>query len=377
MDFHRIPLIIVMGVLVNACLAAHGQPAGGVRTPPGRPTLENLLEDEIHSRLSALRTPPPARHAVPEPRAVSEAKHRISEAFADEFDKAAEQPGATSRRLCAAARHTEDSARQYALLQEAERIAAAGNQVTDAVAAAVQRSATFDLDPYTTVMATLGQWADPKKPIHADITMQAYSYCIAIARDAMESEAFDQSKAAILLAKKCVKTMEKSEKREAERLRRESRGMAKMPPPKTPARLQQIQEVDDTRGLRETAFQEYEKSRQRLELSPDDPESHRLVGTYLSFFKRNWNAGLEHLCHSEDASLRNASTRDLALEATSNPHDAMAVADLWWNLSETAKNPVHNRAMRERARHLYARVLPQLTDLVDRALAERRIAMEQ
>jgi hypothetical protein len=376
MDYHRIPLIIVMGVLANACLAAHGQPAGGVRTPPGRPTLENLLEDEIHSRLSALRTPPPERHAVPEPRAVSEAKRRISEAFADQFDKAAERPGATSRLLCAIARHTEDSARQYALLQEAERIAAAGNQVTDAVAAAVQRSATFDLDPYTTVMATLGQWADRKQAMDDDSVTQAYSYCIAIAQDAMESEAFDKSKAAILLAKKCIQTLEKSEKREAERLRRESRGMAKIPPPKTPALLQQTKGVDETRGLRETAFQEYENARRHLELGPDDPESHRVVGTYLSFFKRNWNAGLEHLSRSGDASLRNVSTCDLALEATSNPRDAMAVADLWWNLSETEKNPVRNRAMRERARHLYTRVLPQLTDLVDRALAERRITME-
>jgi hypothetical protein len=373
MAFSRIALIAVMGVLANACPGAQGQSADGGRTPPGRPTLENLLENEMQSRLVGLRTPPAARHPVPDSKAILEARQTIREAFADEVDAAADRPGAISRMLCAIARHTDDPARQYALLEDAERIAAAGDQVADAIAAAAQRSTTFELDPYATLMKTLGRWVDGKQAYNDAATMDAFSYCIAIARDAMDSEAFMKSKEAIDLAKKCVKGVEKHEKREAEQLRRESRGMAKIPPSKTPALLQQIKELDETRGLRQAAFREYELARQRLELNPDDPEAHRLAGGYLSFSKRNWQAGLEHFSRGDDAGMRNVSTRDMALQAASNPRDAMAVADLWWNLAERVKNPVHSQAMRDRARHLYQRVLPHLTDLVDRTLAERRI----
>jgi hypothetical protein len=377
MAFSRIALTVVTGLLANACPPAHGQSADGVGTPPGRPTLENLLENDMQSRLVGLRTPPAARHPVPESKAIMEARQTIREAFADEFDGAAERPGAVSRMLCALARHTDDPARQYALLEDAERIAAAGDQVADAIAAAAQRSTTFELDPYATLMKTLGQWVDGKQACHDAATMDAYSYCIAIARDAMDSEAFVKSKEAIHLAKKCVKGVEKLEKRAAEQLRRESRGMAKIPPSKTPALLQQIKELDETRGLREAAFREYEFARQRLELNPGDPEAHRLAGTYLSFSKRDWQAGLEHLSRGDDPGMRNVSTQDMALQAASNPRDAMAVADLWWNLAGTAKNPMHGQAMRDRARHLYQRVLPHLTDLVDRTLAERRIENTQ
>ena len=113
----------------------------------------------------------------------------------------------------------------------------------------------------------------------------------------------------------------------------------------------------------------YERAKDTLEQSPDDPAANRDVGCYLCFVKNNWEQGLPHLAKADDSRLREVAEMDLSSPTATA--DQALLGDAWWDLFVGASS-VDKQHFVERAKHWYLKCADELTGL-DRTRIENRL----
>lgn len=110
---------------------------------------------------------------------------------------------------------------------------------------------------------------------------------------------------------------------------------------------------------------------QKLAQQPDSPEINFEAGTFYCFQSGDWSTGIPYLAKGSDAAIAAAARSEIA--AANKPNQAVAVADSWWLLTETNKDPAITEAVRAHAAEIYRRALGGLTGL-EKVRVEKRLA---
>ncbi len=117
-------------------------------------------------------------------------------------------------------------------------------------------------------------------------------------------------------------------------------------------------------------WQERQDAEARLIEDPEDGQAHETLGRWLCLEVGDWEAGLPHLAKATDDGLRQAALAEL--EKPTDTEAQLALAELWWQASESATDQSAKR-LRQRAGRWYQRALPQLTAIVDRLRVQKRL----
>lgn len=116
---------------------------------------------------------------------------------------------------------------------------------------------------------------------------------------------------------------------------------------------------------------EAKAAEEALRGNPGDPQANLALGRYLFLCKGDSEGGLPRLARGADPALKDLAQKDL--EKSSDPLAHVILADGWWSASEREKDGLPRMRLRERARAIYERSLPELSGLV-RAKVEKRLA---
>ncbi len=107
-----------------------------------------------------------------------------------------------------------------------------------------------------------------------------------------------------------------------------------------------------------------------LQQQPQDPLANQTVGIYLALVQGDFANGLSFLANGEDVRWKLIASIDLELNRT--PANTAALADQWWSIGETLKNPLRRNAQL-RAVHWYQDAVPQMQNNLQRVAAENRL----
>lgn len=110
-----------------------------------------------------------------------------------------------------------------------------------------------------------------------------------------------------------------------------------------------------------------------LQKTPNDPSANAAIGRYECFVKGNWTVGLPMLAKGSNETLKKAAVDELKPPATAV--EESAVADAWWGLTDGLP-PAIQANVRAHAVSLYARAEEGLSGLT-KLKAEQRIAQMQ
>ncbi|HZK81381.1 MAG TPA: hypothetical protein VFC46_09950, partial [Humisphaera sp.] len=127
-----------------------------------------------------------------------------------------------------------------------------------------------------------------------------------------------------------------------------------------------IQAVETLR----TAHDRFTQQLQRLKSAPDDPAANLAVGSYLCFYKGEWDKGLPMLVKGSDANLKQVAEIDVARPTSTE--DVMRLGDRWWDLA--AKQPDAIRGEIQLHAASFYKVALENSSGLRRTLMERRIA---
>jgi hypothetical protein len=130
---------------------------------------------------------------------------------------------------------------------------------------------------------------------------------------------------------------------------------------------QRVKEVEASRAVYERLGASIEK----LKASPGDPGANAAAGTFLCYFKGDWERGLPMLAKGSDAAAKSLAKSELAQHAPDNTAIEQ-LADGWWTLAEKQRE-VPRARVREHAARMYARIVSGVTGL-RRTAMEKRIA---
>lgn len=133
------------------------------------------------------------------------------------------------------------------------------------------------------------------------------------------------------------------------------------------------EEISEYKKLNE-AFLAAEKT---LKSNAHDAAANDASGRYLVAVKQDWNVGLQRLALSSNAALKKAAEQDNLLidspAAALSKDQAVAIADLWWDVASQQTGPAMKAAILLRAGQWYSMANAELTGLV-KTKAEKRIA---
>ncbi len=107
-----------------------------------------------------------------------------------------------------------------------------------------------------------------------------------------------------------------------------------------------------------------------LQAHPDDPNANLAAGKFLCFCKGEWAQGLAMLANASDPGLKAAAASDLAMPQTKSAR--VSLGNNWWTLSE--KFPEIAHSLQARAAYWYQQALPDVTQPLEKALIEKRVA---
>lgn len=291
------------------------------------------------------------RRKVPSPAEQASVLKLIHELFAAQYAKTS--PGdrvvLAAKLMGAAADSGSDPNSQYVLLREARENAVAGGDLSIALDAINALASRFEVDREVLLVETLGP-----------LLRQSDSPAMAVGiLDAAMAE-IDKGAAADnfepLTHLRGIAETAAARTRSAAAVKH------------TQARLI---ELNQTR----MAFESAKSAKRELAKKPDDPEAHTLVGKYNALQKGNWPAALKDLSHCSDSALKTLTTADLAAQGSSDPKEALARGDAWWNYAGDQSGFMKVRA-EQRASDWYRQAADAITGL-EKAAVEKRIQRAQ
>ena len=383
---------ISQAVWLAVVLAAVCAAPGTAQEPPPQvvpPALPPVVADWLRGLLPKAPAPEArpelprkSRLPLPTPEAVAAATEVVRQAYAGAIEEAKQSDSGTYDELLAkfraAADQTEDPARKYALLLEAERMAAAADEYTQAFAIAQQRADEFEIDRLAARLGVVELLAQP--PICED--EEALDYCVSLAEEALGAQRLDEAVKAGTAAAKIAKAMGVRDRINMAEVRRKTRFKAlrledRQPVPKGNDPIGTLlKEITAARDGR----MRYEVAMDALERSAGGAAEHEAAGRYECFVLGKWKSGLNHLASGDTLELKQIATLEQDLESagsiTSVSGPMFALANQWWDLADEKKEVLtapEKVAAKAHAARLYKLLIPLLTDAVDVALAGNRL----
>jgi hypothetical protein len=340
---------------------------------------------------------PPARGgaaerlAVPPDDEVEREMRAIKKTFGDNFSMRADLARVLAK-IRSADRHSDNPARTFALLVTAEREAIQAQLYRDAIDCLRLRAETFDVDELPDRIDLLRDASEGAVGPSADV----FDLVVEAAVEAVRAERFDVAIKAAHLAESLAEAIEMAARQQVmitqsaaprprDRLPRDFAAAA--PPPGMSDLADAERRVAVAKHLRNRINEskrlraKYVQACERLSESPHDKSASEIVGKYRCFVKQDWRGGIPALASGRSTALGELASRELALAAdeSSDPKPAFEVAGEWWTFAErgvrsSSLPPGSSEMIRSHAAEIYERVLGRLTDPVDAALAENRVA---
>lgn len=284
-----------------------------------------------------------AKSPVPPPDEQAKAEKTLRDLFKADF--AARTPAAKkalAQKLMGQLAETEgDEAARYVLLRDARDVSVSAGDVETALAAATRLAKEFDV-----------RAADAQMPVLTGFRGASGASAGAVARAALgvtdQAAAEDDFQTANRVASIAAAAASRSGDRQLAATARERESQVK---------------------ALHAEFEHTHSALEQLKRDPIDPAANLVVGKYLCLSKGQWDRGLPYLVKSGDPKLRTAAKLD-----TSHPVDASKqseLAELWWNLAESARG-LARAHLAARAAHWYKAALPDLSGL-ERVAAEKRL----
>jgi hypothetical protein len=341
---------------------------------------------------------PPARGGaaerlpVPPDDEVEREMRAIKKTFGDNFSMRADLARLLAK-IRSADRHSDNPARTFALLVTAEREAIQAQLYSDAIDCLRLRAETFDLDELPDRIDLLRDASEGAVGPSADV----FDLVVEAAVEAVRAERFDVAIKAAHLAESLAEAIEMAARQQVmitqsaaarprDGLPRDFAAAASAPPgmsdladaERRVAVAKHLRNrINESKRLRTR----YVQACERLSESPHDKSASEIVGKYLCFVKQEWRGGIAALASGRSTALGELASRELALVAdeSSDPKPAFEVAGEWWTFAErgvrsSSLPPGSSEMIRSHAAEIYERVLGRLTDPVDAALAENRLA---
>lgn len=315
-----------------------------------------------------------ARLPAPSQDKVEDSLGLIRDAYEADYQatKESREPEHLIAQLRAAAGQETDPVRKYALLVEAENVAAAHDNYRQAMELLNARTELFRMDGLALKGDLLKRLAGPRVTADLDLCDQAMD----TAREAMQSDRFGVASDAASLAASIAKAIDREQKAAARKQRRPG-GQNVEPTPigvelvkKATALLAQVKAT-------EKSFEQYEAATEKAKTAPDDQTANAVIGSYLCFVRGDWKAGLPALAKSNHPEFATLAAAELKLTATSGPMDplqAFALASNWWSVAESKGVPDEQEAaIKDHAAGFYAAIVDRLDGALEKKLASSRL----
>jgi hypothetical protein len=103
----------------------------------------------------------------------------------------------------------------------------------------------------------------------------------------------------------------------------------------------------------DSEFRAMTAARSVLQSNPEDADANTTVGRYLCFIQADWEKGLPLLAKGKDAGLKQLATKELA--QPTDLKELFAIADGWWNRSETLPDQRRQLCLMRHAKYWYER----------------------
>lgn len=378
MKKYLVPQFLLLSLLVadsaRLCVA---EPPAGPRTlenllgapanpGPARPPREQASSVESPAPQPSKPAPKAPPQPVPDEAMVEAARELVRQAFGDDYDAATRNPTPLIQKLLTAAGATQDPARKYAMLNEAEGIATASGNVARAMQLIDTRAEAFAIDRCAARLETLKSALTPEARKDVGALARLYECAIDTAKVSIQVDALPQARAAVDLAEKVSKALITAAKA------KKDTSLVKDGEQKQ----DQARELAKAISRRADMLRDYQQGLATLEAKPDDPEANGAVGRYLCFERGEWEKGLPVLAKGDrQPHVEAAKTELAACGEGKEPTGAQLfeIAGLWWTIAEAPEASGDSAAtIKLHASMLYASARKSLSDPLEKAVAEKR-----
>lgn len=316
-----------------------------------------------------------ARLAVPPEDKVENSLGLIRDAYEADY-KAAKESGDPEQliaQLRGSAGQEADPVRKYALLVEAENVAAAHDSYRKAVELLNARAELFQIDGLALKGTLLKRLAGPKVTADLDLCEQAMD----TAREAMRSDRFRLAADAASLAVSIAKAIDREQKAAARKQRRPDGRNVVAPSPIGVELVKKTTALQSQVTATEKSFEQYEAAAETAKTAPDDAAANGFIGSYLCFVRGDWKAGLPALAKGNLPEFASLAADELKLAAASGPMDpqqAFALAGSWWSAAEAkGVSDEWEAAIKDHAAALYAAIVDRLEGTLEKKVAGSRL----
>lgn len=315
------------------------------------------------------------RLPVPPQDKVEDSLGLIRDAYQADYQTAKEsgEPEQLIAQLRASAGQETDAVRKYALLVEAENVAAAHDNYRKAVELLDARAQLFQIDGLALKRDLLKRLAGPKVSADLDLCDQAMD----TAREAMRSDRFGVASDAANLAVSIAKAIDREQKAAARKLRRTDGRNVVAPAPIGVDLVKKATALQSQVTATEKLLEQYEAAAEKARTAPDDPAANGAIGSYLCFVRGDWQAGLPALAKSNLSEFASLAAAELKLTGSSgpmDPHHAFTIAGKWWSAAESKDfSDEREAAIKDHAAGLYAAIVDRLEVALERKLASSRL----
>jgi len=352
--------LVCLVAILGRGTAASGQ-ASDQRSAPAAEAAAVPAESAAVARRYDLQRP------VPDESQVAELLPIIREAYHDGGGEGAGAAEDLINTMLAAAEHTADPVKKYALLVSAEGVAFKQAAYDRAFQVLDERAAQFAIDLLAERLGLLRRIAKS----HSAPDPEYFRITMATARMALDAEDFEDADDAVYLADHAAKAMLR-EKRQAGL----QAGDQSIDEKTTSPAAEVIRLRKDIKSERRLAAA-YLKAKAHLREDPDDAKAAITIGRHLCFFKGRWSDGLSFLSKDDTPAGDIARAELSLLQARElDPQAALALAGKWWEFptEEYGASELHADQARIHAAWIYTKIAGALPDPLDAALAKKRSA---
>jgi hypothetical protein len=237
----------------------------------------------------------------------------------------------------------DDPGAQYVLLRESVELSARSADLETLQSALDELCLRYEVDAWALKGSALSK-AEPLLTKAEDLKKLAEGY-LKVARGALDLDQFD------LAARSAQAALAISKKAKDLPLSARADSMGKL-----------VAEL-------KTAAEKAKKAEQTLATNSEDPGANLVLGEHLCLTKGRWREGLARLAKASEGPLKTLAAKELA--AVADLTSRVQVADGWWDLAESEKNPARKENLLAHARSIYEAALPQAEGLLKMKITQR------
>ena len=313
-----------------------------VATPVGLPTPPIAPIAPVQVATSA----PAERRPVPEVKERAEQLAIIKDIFKDDYAaalKAPDQKGTLAQKLLKQSDASgANSAESYALLSEAQALAADAGDALTLRSVLDELTRTFEVDVAATHVAAWDELL--RKPRPNPVMKSLHDEAVALFRAGVSDGRLDDAKQYADFALNTTRRL------------------------RDPALTKDANDRNVALAARRTEWDAVKGAAEKLVAAPDDAAAQLTIGRYRAFVEQDWRGALPMLAQGNDEVLKKLAAQ--SLEPTNDAAKLAAIGDAWWDAALAA--PATKKAdFYAGARFWYAQAAPILTGLQKTRIEKR------